>query len=402
MILLRIVVLAALGGVSLCLGYLYVLLLASVLGRRSEEPTNPTHRFAIAIPAHNEAAVIGATIDGLLEMDYPPRLFDIHVVSDNSSDETAEIARGRGAVCWERVDDLRRSKGHALAWLFERILSHERAYDAVVVFDADSRVDRSFLRVMDAELAGSSRALQGRHVIANPDDNWYTAAMYTSFVLDNLRNAGRSSLGLSAKLMGDGMGFAREVLERFPWTAAGLTEDAEYQATLLLQGIRVRFVPHALSYGDIPTSLNAARHQWARWMQGRSDVSRKLASRLLRAGIVNRDLAQLDGAVEQVMPSFSTLVMLWGTIVLTTAGAHCLLPGFRAPWGWLLGAGVGFALYPILGLVLARAPRATYFYLALAPFYALWRSGVRLWVVLRRGPKAWVRTPRSAADRHTR
>lgn len=388
--------------VSLCLGYLYILALASVRLRHTTRQSRSCHRFAIAIPAHNEEAVIGSTIARLQTLSYPSDLYDIHVVSDNSTDRTAEIVRSRGVQCWERFDETRRSKGHALAWLFERLLYHERAYDAIVVFDADSRVDASFLRVMDAGLCQGQQVIQSHHVIANPADNWFTAAMYVSFVLDNLRNAGRSNLGFSAKLMGDGMCFAREVLERFPWTTVSLTEDAEYQALLLLEGIHVAFAPDALSYGEIPTSLAAAQQQRSRWMQGRAEVARRLAPVLLRSGLRRRSLAQLDGAIEQVMPSYSTLLTLWGVVALIGGGLDLLVGGLAMPWGWTLGLGAAFALYPVLGLLLAGAPRPLYLYLAFAPFYVLWRTAIRLWVRLQRGPRGWVRTPRKATNERAR
>jgi len=388
--------------VSLCLGYLYFLVLAGISRRRTTIPDRPGHTFAIVIPAHNEEQVIGTTVEHLLQLDYPRDKYDIHVVSDNSTDCTADIVRSRGVECWERFDETRRSKGYALAWLFERLLCHERAYDAIVVFDADSLVDASFLRVMDAELCQGRRVLQGRHVITNPADNWFTAAMYLGFVLDNLRNVGRSNLGFSAKLMGDAMCFAREVLERFPWTTVSLTEDAEYRALLLLNSIRVAFVHNAISYGEIPTSLDAARRQRARWMQGRADVARRLTPMLLQSGLRKRSMAQLDGVIEQVMPSYSTLLTLWGAVALIGGSLDWLVDGFAMPWEWVLGLGVAFPLYPLLGLLLAGAPRPLYRHLIFAPFYVVWRTAIRLWVGLRRGPRGWVRTPRKATTTEVR
>lgn len=398
MVMLQVTVAILLTFVSLCLGYLYFLVLASVARHRVPIPDQPVHTFAVAIPAHNEEAVIGATVRRLLQMDYPRDMYDVHIVSDNSTDRTAEIVRRLGVTSWERIDEAHRSKGYALAWLFEQLLRQEKARDAIVVFDADSRVDDSFLRVMNAHLCQGKQVLQGHHVIANPSDTWFTAAMYVGFVLDNLRNAGRSHLGFSAKLMGDGMCFARDVLDRFPWTTVSLTEDAEYQARLLLNDIRVSFAPDALSYGEIPTSLTVAWRQRSRWMQGRADVSGRLASRLLRRALESRNPAQLDGAIEQAMPSYSSLLTLWASAALIGGSLDLLIKGFTMPWRWTLGLGMTFALYPVLGLLMAGAPRSIYRHLARAPLYVLWRTGVRLWVRLRQGPRAWVRTPRTAAD----
>ncbi|MFN8496839.1 MAG: glycosyltransferase family 2 protein [Anaerolineae bacterium] len=130
-------------------------------------------RWAIAIPAHNEETVIGRTVAGLRQMDYPADLYAIHVVADHCSDETAEVAQAAGAVAHERADGPRGGKGQALRWLFARLLDgdgHDNAaaYDAVVVFDADTQVDAGFLKAMDACLAQGATAIQGQHRISNP------------------------------------------------------------------------------------------------------------------------------------------------------------------------------------------------------------------------------------------
>ena len=106
----------------------------------------------IVIPAHDEAGVIRATVSRLLAMDYPAHLFSIHIIADHCSDNTAEVARHAGAVVHERNEGPRTGKGAALSWLFQRILEKEQC-DAVVIFDADTRVDPEFLRVMDWRLA---------------------------------------------------------------------------------------------------------------------------------------------------------------------------------------------------------------------------------------------------------
>ena len=393
-LILTVLVLSLQGLVALCLAYLYLLALAGVRQPRLDLSQRPGHRFAVAIPAHNEEATIGRTVRRLQGQDYPSDLVEIFVVADNCHDDTATAAREAGAICLERHDLTKRGKGYALAWLFQRILGQQPGYDAIVVFDADTIVDTGFLRVMDAMLRQGHQVIQGKHVIANPARGWFAAVMYTAFIMDNrLRNLGRSNLGLSCKLMGDAMCFARQVLEVYPWQAASQTEDAEYQATLLLNGIRVIFAPQAIAYGEMVTSLGAAHHQRARWMRGRAEVSRQLAPRLLRSGLRHLDWLQLDGAIELMMPSYSTLLMM----ALLTTGLWVVLPEVARglSWPWLVVTWAGFLAYPPLGLLLERAPARLYLYLAFAPFYTLWRTWLRLWVRFRRGSITWVRTPRS-------
>lgn len=65
-------------------------------------------------------------------------------------------------------------------------------------------------------------------------------------------------------------------------------------------------------------------------------------------------------------------------------------------WRLLAATWTAFLAYPLLALLLEGAPGKLYLYLAFAPLYALWRTGLRLWVRLRPGSTAWVRTPRAA------
>ena len=60
------------------------------------------HRFMAIIPAHNEEAVVGNLIDSLKKQNYDKDLYDIYVIADNCTDNTAKIAREAGAIVYER------------------------------------------------------------------------------------------------------------------------------------------------------------------------------------------------------------------------------------------------------------------------------------------------------------
>lgn len=57
-------------------------------------------RFAVLIAARNEELVIGPLINSLLEQEYPAELYDIYVIPNNCTDNTAlgrPTVRGGGA-----------------------------------------------------------------------------------------------------------------------------------------------------------------------------------------------------------------------------------------------------------------------------------------------------------------
>ncbi len=375
--------------------YLYVLVAASLPAHSTTPAHAPRHSFAIAIPAHNEQGVIGSTVQMLLEQNYPSTLFHVFVVADHCVDRTAEMARSAGATCWERGEAPARSKGAALAWLFQKILQRESPYEAVVIFDADTRVDKEFLRIMDARLQKGARVVQGCHRILNPEDGWFPSLTYAMFLIDNrYQNQGRANLGWSAKNMGDSICFRADILQRLGW-GQGLTEDYEFRQKLLLNGIKIAYEPAAVGYGEAPVNWTVARAQRARWLNGTFRASRRFAGELLRVGLRHRDLAALDGAAQSLLPSYSTLTLM--SVVLLIA--HLLWSSFSAPslilaWGAVVAV---MAVYPLIGLILERAPLRAYVAISLGPVFIIWRTALSL--AARFGkPVEWVRTARRGSE----
>ena len=75
---------------------------------------------AVLMPAHNEAAVLGASLDAIMKL-VPAA--NIHVVSDGSTDDTPEIARRAGV----HVHETERNVGKAGA--LREAIEHFRLID---------------------------------------------------------------------------------------------------------------------------------------------------------------------------------------------------------------------------------------------------------------------------------
>jgi 1,2-diacylglycerol 3-beta-glucosyltransferase len=376
------------------LAYLLLLALASV---RSASPSATSgepasHRFIIAIPAHDEASVIEATVQRLRTLNYPANLFSIHIVADHCSDNTAGLARQAGASVHERSEGPRTGKGAALSWLFQRVL--DAACDAVVIFDSDTQVDPGFLRVMDARLAGGDQVIQGQHIISNPESGWFPALTWAMFLIDNrFQNLGRSNLGWSAKHMGDSICFRVEVLRKIGW-GGGLTEDYQLRQRLLLEGIKITYEPGAIGYGEAPRTWAQAQKQRARWLRGTRDASQRFARRLLMEGIKRRDAALLDGAFQAYLPSYSTLAMISILCLLIQLLANCLLgpifsSGLIGAWGTVVAA---LFIYPLIGLAMDKAPLKAYVGIVSGPFFILWRTWLALTARFGSKQVTWIRT----------
>ena len=116
----------------------------SVFGWFKREEDNaldhpPVKTFALVVPAHNEENVIGHMVESLRLLDYPNHLYDIFVIADNCTDNTAQAAAEAGARVYQRFDNEKRGKGFALIG-YLKIYEMPESYDAVCVFDADNLV----------------------------------------------------------------------------------------------------------------------------------------------------------------------------------------------------------------------------------------------------------------------
>ncbi len=298
--------------------YLGVVSVAGVVaGRRVRRSSTGTTqdaggtRFAILVPAHDEEAVIARCVGSLVDMAYPAERFGVHVVADNCTDRTAEIARGAGAHVHERTDPVDPGKGAALNWLHDRLVDDGAAYDAFVVVDADTTVDAGFLAAMDRAVRDGAHAAQGFYDVLDPGASASASLRAAALACrHHLRPLGRTAVGASCGLFGNGMVFTADTLASHRWSGH-LTEDLEMGVELLLEGERVRYVPDARVRAEMPDALDASVTQHQRWEAGRVQVLKSTFPALVRAvgrGPRGRRLAALDAAFDVAVPPLSVLV----------------------------------------------------------------------------------------------
>lgn len=377
------------------LSYLLLQLIASIRESSLERLHDhiPSYSFAIAVPAHDEETVIANTVQRLLKLHYPSNLYSIHIVADHCSDRTAEFARRAGAVVHERNEGPRSGKGAALSWLFEHILADPK-YDAVIIFDADTRVDEHFLCAMDARLAKGDQIVQGQHIISNPGDGWFPALTWSMFLIDNrVQNLGRTNLGWSAKNMGDSICFRADVLCSIGW-GEGLADDYQIRQKYLLNGIKIAYEPSAKGFGEAPSSWSQARAQRSRWIRGVYDANQQFARQLFVKGIKTRNAAMLDGAFQAYLPSYSVLTAVTGFfLILHLLGIKMFgldLPQWTiAVWSALLAI---LFFYPILALAVENAPAKAYLVILTGPLFIPWKLWLTLVSRFGRKKTTWVRT----------
>jgi 1,2-diacylglycerol 3-beta-glucosyltransferase len=358
----------------------------------------PTTRFLVLIPAHDEELLIGDTLASLEQLDYPPRLFEVHVVADHCTDDTAKVVRRHAAQLHELDTADGGGKGPALRWLLEQLHERGTPHDAVLILDADTLVAGDFLRVMDARIADGERAIQSHYAVRDPEGSAYTGLRAVALAARHyLRPLARTAIGGSSGLYGNGMVFAGDLLRRRGFSDH-LTEDIEFQVELLLAGTSVAFAADAEIRAEMPTTLAAARTQNERWERGRIDLARRHVPKLLAAARLargRRRVAFADSACDLVSPPFSVLAA--GALA---SGGVSVLVGRSTSVGKvsrLLAATTIIAqtAYVLSGLRMVHAPAGVYRSLVKAPVLVGWKLALWVRVLARPQSVSWIRTSRN-------
>jgi glycosyltransferase involved in cell wall biosynthesis len=373
-------------------GYLFV---ATLLSARLTVPTvaKLERRFRFVVPAHDESAGITETVVSLSAVDYPAELFEVVVIADNCSDDTAEKARAAGATVLERQDAQKRGKGYALDYAFS--MTPEEV-DAVVVIDADTLISPNLLRAFAARRDQGAEAIQADYAVRNPNAAWRTRLIAIAFgAFHIVRSRARERLELSCGLRGNGMCFSTALLRQVPHRAYSVVEDVEYGLRLGEAGYRVFYTDEAHVYGEMVTTAAAANTQRRRWEEGRKLLVRDNATRLLRAGISRRNRVLFDLALDLRVPPLSTIAV--GVTLLALVGFGLRL-GLGAPGLSLAAYGAGVTaviLYVLRGWMVSGTGLRGLADLGLSPVYVVWKVLLRF----RRPTQAtssWVRTKREA------
>ena len=388
----------ALSALFLYLGLatLYLLVLAVAYFVCKNQPAGsdePQNRFAILVPAHNEAQLIGTLCTSLLEIDYPKSKTGIYVIADNCTDETAEICREHQVTALEREDRDNAGKGQAIAWALKQIQLTD--FDAVFVVDADSYVDPGILAELNRSINHGEQAIQCYNGVGNRDDSGFTQLLFVSRTINNLLyQEAKYRLGLSAFLTGNGLCFRSDLLQERGWTAFSAGEDWEYYAQLVADDIPVGFAAGAKVYHQESRSLNQATTQRLRWSSSRFSVAKNLGLPLFIQGIRQRRWIKADATAPLLFPNYSLQINLTvGGFILAL-----LLPGSPLKLFFLLGfllLLMGLSLVFAAGAYIAGSPGKILRAILYVPMFLLWKSVID--ILCATGlykDKKWIRTRR--------
>lgn len=392
LVLVNVLLLVVALGLAVPIAVLVVECCAALLPMRTRRGEELAARPSIAVlmPAHNEAAGIGATLETIVPQLAPADR--MVTVADNCSDETAEIARRSGVTVLERHDDTDRGKGYAVNFGMKFLA--ENPPDVVVMVDADCRVEPGAIETVARLAMATGRPVQATYLMETPPQpSPKDSISALAFLVKNwVRPQGLAQFGLPCLLTGTGMAFPWSVTRHVSLEGSNLVEDMQLGLDLAVAGYAPVLSPKARVIGVLPQQQEAATQQRTRWEHGHLQTLKSQVPRLIQAAIAQKRGDLLALALDLCVPPLSLLVALWG---VATLGA--VLAGFAGA-SWLPAAILGVqGLFLAIAIVSAwakfgrdRIPLGT---LLSAPLYILWKIPV-YFKFLVRPQQQWVRTER--------
>lgn len=329
-------------------------LFISVFGYKNLKKDYEMHedetKFLLLVAAHNEEAVIDETIQNLKKIDYSPELFDICIVSDNSTDNTTNIAESHKVMVIDTIQKRFKREGvgkpagiqYALREIgFENV---QRNYDLIMVLDADNFVDEHILKEVNSQYIEKEKPEAIQTYLDTKNYGKISSLSYSVIFWTNNRfmQAAKYRLGLPNSIGGTGFCIRTDwLINNGGFKFKSLTEDLEMEIEIVKNGGRILWNDFAGVYDEKPEKTKVSMVQRHRWIKGHWYVAFKQTLPLLFKFLTTFKLKYLDKvffllsmgkALHVVL--ITVLLSFIGILFISTSGVFhvMLISDLKAVW----------------------------------------------------------------------
>lgn len=240
-------------------GYSLVLAVLTAFrrGGAHEFPAGHQPTVSVFLSALNEADVVVQRLENLLATTYPLDLLEVLVISDGSTDATAERVRSfsdRHPELSLRLFDLESNMGRAYA---QNLVAREASGEILVATDAETVFTPDTIAALARVFSDPEIGVAGGRIVFRPRDTDTTgvgAAFGLYWRLESGMRRMESALGLGVKTGGPCTAYRRCL-----WQPIEEFEDVDQVVSLVarVQGFRTVYVEDAVCY----ELANASYHQ---------------------------------------------------------------------------------------------------------------------------------------------
>lgn len=230
---------------------------------------------SIMVPAHNESMVIRRTVLALLEFDYPKDKYEIIVINDNSSDDSADVLKviqdsnpNRNLIVIN-TDNIIGGKGKSNALN----IGFTKARGSVIaIYDADNTPDKAALSILVENLMSDDKlgAVIGKFRTRNRNKSLITRFVnIETLAYQCMNQAGRWFFFNLCTIPGTNFVMRRSIIEAIGgWDTKALSEDTEISFRIYRMGYKIKFMPLAVTWEQEPHLLRIWFKQRTRWAKG--------------------------------------------------------------------------------------------------------------------------------------
>ncbi len=253
-------------------GFIYYMRVEKTDGRI---PLEEYPMVSVLVPAHNESLVIVRTVRALLNFTYPKDRYEIIVINDNSTDNTAEkleeVQRefpDRKLIVISTGPEVG-GKGKSNALNIGYSVSKG---EVIAVYDADNTPEPDALTILVENLMADDKlgAVIGKFRTRNRN-----ASILSRFVnietltYQCMNQAGRYFFFKLCTIPGTNYVIRRSIIEEIGgWDTQALSEDTEISFRLYRMGYYIKQMPLAVTWEQEPHLLGVWFRQRTRWAKG--------------------------------------------------------------------------------------------------------------------------------------
>ncbi|RFZ80895.1 glycosyltransferase family 2 protein [Lacrimispora amygdalina] len=315
-------------------GYIYIMGMYRTDGH---QPVLEYPMVTVMVPAHNESIVLRKTMEALLKFDYPKDRYEIIVVNDNSTDDSAQVLKTiqqknpSARIIIINTDHVAGGKGKSNAL---NIALSMASGSVIAIYDADNTPEKQALRILVENLMSDDRlgAVIGKFRTRNK-----YASLLTRFVnietlaYQCMNQAGRYFFFKLCTIPGTNYVIRRELIDRMGgWDVNALAEDTEISFRLYRMGYYIKFIPQAVTWEQEPQKLKQWFKQRTRWVKGNLYVLKSNFKYAFdpEAGIMRLDVIYYALVYLMMFSSliFSDMIFIIGILGL----GHVTLGGFSS------------------------------------------------------------------------
>jgi cellulose synthase/poly-beta-1,6-N-acetylglucosamine synthase-like glycosyltransferase len=266
-------------------GYPLLLWIVSAIRPRHVHEGDVFPRATLIVPAYNEEKTIGEKISNTLAIDYPPDRIEVLIVSNGSTDRTAEIVRGVGDPRVSLIEVKAPGKIQAL-----NEGARSATGDILVFSDADFLLGHQSLKVMARKFAdptvGGVCGARDSGKAREGDATGEGEGLYGRW--DRWQKVRESRIG--SVFAADGLLYAIRRELYVPPSDAAQADDIAISAAIPLHGFRLLFEPSAVAWENATVRAQDEFRRKIRVTQHSVRALLNLRSRLFTSGFYSVEL----------------------------------------------------------------------------------------------------------------